>query len=252
MQLEATARREAETASPEREADLSAFEKSLLAPPPQAATVEASATPTVSPAGETSLGDIARRYRAERAAQAPPPAEAAKPEEAAAPATPVAPERMAPGFKHQAFSSGNMTVQIPSPATDINRMGDVVTIRYHLGSPTPLIVIALVEMNVGLIDTGEHAFDGVVQALETAQAIKVLHSEIRHINGMPGLVLDALQHGEMNSRVLESAVVVGGRMFVTSCGTLQADFARVKPLCQTVIESPRAKDSGILPSGADR
>ena len=171
-QFDVTARQVAESPSPQREADLSAFEKSLQSPSPQAATVEAPAASEMSPAGETSLGDIARRYRAQRAAQEPPPAEAAKPEEAAAPGTSASLEKIAAGFKVQAFSSGNMTAQIPSPATDIIQAGDVVTIRYHLGNPTPLIVIVLVELNVGPGEPGDHAFDGVIAGLQTEQGVK--------------------------------------------------------------------------------
>jgi len=94
--------------------------------------------------------------------------------------------------------------------------------------------------------------EGIVPGLEASGAIKVLRTEKRSINGMPGIVVDALQPGEMTTRVIESMAISAGKAFITSCGTLPNDFAKVHTLCQTVIESPRARYSGLLPAGADR
>lgn len=66
-QYEVTARRVAASAPPEREADLTAFEKSLAAP--RRAAANGSAAPAA-PSGDVSLGDVARRLRREN--QAPP------------------------------------------------------------------------------------------------------------------------------------------------------------------------------------
>jgi hypothetical protein len=154
--LEITARREAASPSPEREADFAAFEKSLPAPP--AAPAEGVATaPTTSPGVEVSLGDLARQLRAERAAQGPPQTEITPPGSAAAA------EGVPAGFKQVTFPSGAMTLSVPAQASDVQRTSEDVQLSAYLGTPTIDVGIDLTEVKVGNAQTPDDILHRALQ-----------------------------------------------------------------------------------------
>ena len=232
---EVTARRVAANESPEREADLAGFEKSLAKPRP--ADSDGSGIPA-SPGGEVSLGDVARRMRAEQAVQPPPPAQAAEPTVKVSEASPVA---VPAGFKEEVFPSGAMTAYIPNRASEIKRTSNFIGLRLSLGNPTPLVIMSMLEIDLDPGESADHALQGIIPALEQSQGIKVVHSERKSINGMPGMLIDALAQQPMPIRNLESLVVSGSKGFIASCGTLQTDFPKVQSLCRTMVESTRAR-----------
>jgi hypothetical protein len=233
-EYEATVRRVAASASPEREADLTAFEKSLQAPTRAASEGSAAAAPA-SPGGEISLGDIARRLRAERAAQGSPQAETTPPASAA----PV--ESVPAGFKREPFPGGEMTVLIPVQASEVQRTSDRVNLHASLGTPKPEVIIVLRQIHLDPGESSDDALEGIVSGLQSTPEIQVLQNEKKSLNGMPAVLVGTLKADDMSSQVLQSSVVSEGKVFTTSCGTLPADFPKVESLCRTVVESIRAR-----------
>jgi hypothetical protein len=233
-EYEATARRVAASASPEREADLAAFEKSLQAPP-HAAAEGSGATATVSPGGESSLGEIARRLRAERAAQGPPQAETTL--VGSAPAV----ESVPTGFKQETFPSGAMTVLVPVQASEDQRTSEVVNLHASLGTAKSPVGISLAEVNVSQPGSPDDIMDGVVKGLSASPGLQVLQSEKKSINGQPAVVVEVLKTQDQPFQGLRAYVISGSKAFLTTCGTLPADFPKVESLCRTVVESIRAR-----------
>jgi len=237
-EFEVTARRVALNASPQRETDLAAFEKSLhesaLAVP-----TRAEAAPTPSAGGEVSLGDLARRLRSERAAEGPKPA--VQTNEPATSASVVAPDKVPAGFKAAAFPSGAMTAYIPIGAAEVDRTNKFIGMRLALGNPTPLVVLSMLEIALSPDAAAGDALDQMVSGLQASPGVQVLGVEKKTINGMPGVVIAAVQGGQKPSRILQSSVISEGKAFVTSCGSLPDDFSHVESLCRTVVESTKGK-----------
>lgn len=235
MEDEQTARRVAASAPPEREADLAAFEKSLAAPP-RAASEAAGATATVSPGGEVSLGDLAQRLRAERAAQGPPRAEITLPGSAA----PV--ESVPTGFKQETFPDGDMTVLVPVQASELQRTSNFVQLRASLDTPRTVVGISMGEVNVGQASSPDDVLDVTVRELQAKAGFRVVRSERKNIGGKPGVVIELqLEVQGHPVQELQADVISGGKAFVTTCGAVPADFPKVESLCRTVVESIRVR-----------
>jgi hypothetical protein len=232
---EETVRRVAASAPPEREADLAAFEKSLQASPPAASEGSEAAT-TASPGGEVSLGDLARRQRAARAAQSPPQAETALQ------GTAQTAEGVPTGFKQETFPSGEMTVSVPAQAIEVQRTSDNLVLRADVGTPPTAVAIALTEAKVGEARSPDDQLNEVAQELSAGQALRALRSEKTRINGEPALVAEIVLtvqgkpfHG------LQAFVISGGKGFVLTCEAPAADFPKIESTCRTVADSLRAR-----------
>jgi len=229
--VETTTRRAVASASPEREADLAAFEESLAAPP-SAASGGSGATATASPGAEVSLGDLARRVRSERAAQGPPPAEITLSGSSAAV------KGVPPGFKQATFPNGDMIGLVPVQASEGQRTSNEVDLVARLDTPRTVVVISMVEVNIGPVSSPDDIFDRRVKALQARAGARVLHSERKSINGEPGVVVEfQLDVQGQPFQQLEADVLSGGKAFATICGTVPADFPKVESLCRTVVES---------------
>jgi hypothetical protein len=234
-EYEVTARRVLVSESPEREADLAAFEKSLAAPS-RAPTDESGATTTTSPGGELSLGDVARRLRAEQAAQTPPQADTA----ASINATAVV--AVPTGFKQVAFPSGGMTVLVPAQATEEGRTSDHINLRADLDDPKSAVTITLIEMNVDPARSPDDILDGIAERRQEGATVQLLRSEKKIINGMHAEVMELMLDVALAPRQATDAIVTsGGKGFSTSCDSDLTEFAKVESLCRTVVESIKAR-----------
>ena len=259
---EASARRVASNAPPEGEADLSAFEKSLAAPAggaPDGSVALASAPPS----GE-SLGDIARRLRAERAAQPPPKAEmtltgssAPSPAPAEttltarpAPAPPRAETRSSatdrsapPTFRLEPFPSGDAVLRVPDQARTAQQAGLGIRLIAVVGTPPTAVAISLMDMasDAPTLPPDE-LLDDAVKAMREKQGFHFLTTEKKSINGEPGVVAEVqIDPPTPPFKGLLSIVIVRGKAFLAICGSLPNDYAKVESLCRTVVESTRAQ-----------
>jgi hypothetical protein len=234
-EYEATARRVAASASPEREADLAAFEKSPKGPP-RAASEESGAAATVSPGGEASLGDIARRLRAERAAQGPPQSETTLVGSAAAAQGELA------GFKQGTFLNGDVTEVVPAQATEVQRTSDNVTLRASVGNPSASVTISIFERALTQAGSPDAILDETVETLRARAGTRILHAEKKSINGAPGVLAEVqLDLQGQPFQALDATVVSGSKALGTTCGAPPADFAKILSICQTVVGSIKAR-----------
>lgn len=230
-QYEVTARRVATSARPEREADLATFERSLAAPSPTAAE-GAGTTAAASPGAEGSLGDIARRLRAERAAQSSPQAVTTLQESAATAGSGLA------GFKPGTFLNGDLTELAPDQATEVQKTSDYVTLRAYVGNPRATVTISIFERTFPQASSPDDILDGTVATLRARPGSKVLRSEKKTINGAPGVVTEVqLDLQGQPFQALDATVISGSKALGTTCGSAPSDFARIKTICQTVVES---------------
>lgn len=252
MEDEQTARRVEASASPEREADLAAFERSLQAPS-HAASQDAGAIVAASTDGEVSLGDFARRQRAQRAAQGPPQAETAlqgvAPAAQAPPQAGTAPQSSAPavegvaaGFKKQAFPDGDMTVLVPAEASHFQGTGNSVNLRASLGTPPTIVLISIAEVSVGQADSSDNMLDEFAKGVQDSTKAQVLQNEKKTINGMNAEVMELQFDAKgVPFQGLTAIITLGGKGFSATCGTLSTDFPRVESACRTVVESMSAR-----------
>ena len=246
-EYEVMARRVAASASPEFDADLTTFEKSLPSALGTASTGSA-ATPAASPGGGASLGDIARRLRAERTAQGTPqieatePKEVTEPKEATVPGNVLAPESIPAGFKLETFPGGTMTVHVPVEVSEINRTSNRINLQGSLGNPRPIIFVVLQETDLNPGESSDHALNDVVAGVQASPGMQVLHSERREIHGLPGLVIEELySQGGTTTHGFQSCVVSAGRAFMTSCGAQPENFPKVESPCWKVVNSIRGR-----------
>ena len=233
-QFQATARRVAEGAPAERDADLAALEKTLPTAPP-AATEGAGATGAANPGAGLSLGEVARRLRAERAAQTPPQPETTLPGGSATG------EGAPPGSKAVTFPSGDMTVFVPAEASEEQRTSEGVKLRAHLGTPPTLVMFDLREVPAPHAGSPDALWDEVVKDYTTSQVLQLLHSEKTSINGKPALVLESLNAQGKSFHALQAYVLSGDKAFLMTCGALPVDYPKVESLCRTVANSIRGK-----------
>jgi len=228
---EVTARRVVANASPEREADLAAYEKTLQAPP-RTALEGSGAAASASPGGEVSLGDIARRLRDERAAQGSPQAETELPSIG---------ESVPADFKLETFPSGVMTGFVPLQASEDQRTKQAVYLSASVGIAKTQVVITMVEETVPPSDSPAPLLDGSVKALQGKAGVRVLQSEKKSINGEPAVVIEFLDAHRQPFQALQAIVISGNKALASTCGTAPTDFPKVESLCRTVVESIRAR-----------
>jgi hypothetical protein len=235
IEEEETVRRVVVGGPPEREADLAAFEKSLQAPSHAAA--EGSGTPaTAGSDGEVSLGDLARRMRAQRAAQGPPPAETTLMGSAAAGAG------VPTGFKQQAFPSGGMSAFVPDQAAELQRTSDFVNLRASLGAPATVLLISMAEATVGQSGSPDDMLDEFAKGFQAKTNSRVLQSEKKTINGLHAIVME-IQFEVKGAPIqaMNAVVISEGKAFSTTCAVPEADFPKVESLCRTVVESMKVR-----------
>jgi hypothetical protein len=235
IEEEDTVRRVVVGGPPERETDLAAFEKSLQVPSHAAA--EGSATvAAASSDGEVSLGDLARRLRAQRAAQGPPQAETTLMGSAAAGGSVPA------GFKQQAFPSGSMAVFVPDQAAEFQRTTDFVNLRASLGTPATAVLISMAEATVGQSGSPDAMLDEFARGFQAKTNSRVLQSEKKTLNGLLAIVME-LQFEVKGApfQAMNAVVISEGKAFSTTCAGAQADFPKVESLCRTVVESMKVR-----------
>jgi hypothetical protein len=244
-QVEVTARRAAASASPEREADLTAFEKSLPTAPPAAAEA-AGTTATTKLGGEVSLGELAKRLRAEGATQQRIQLEMTPSGGgAASEAAPV-------GFKEESLPNGHMSVFVPAEAAEeSDSTANVVHLHALLTKPRAIVTMSMGEVALGPIGSPDAALEATVNGLR-AKGFKVGWSERKSINGKPGIVFQLPLEAEGKAFLeLQANVISGSEGFVATCGTMAEDFPNVESICRTVVESIRIPPAGTaLPGSA--
>jgi hypothetical protein len=187
---------------------------------------------------EVSLGEVARRLRAERAAQGP-----ARPEFTLAGGG-TASEGAPVGFKEESLPNGDMSVFVPAEAAEeSDRTSNVVHLHAFLNKQRAILTMSLGEVGPGRIDSPDHALDAIVQGLR-AKGFKVGWSERKNINGKPGIVFQLPQELEGKAFLeLQANVISGSKAFVATCGTMAEDFPNVESICRTVVESIRVRQA---------
>ena len=259
---EATTRRVTANASPEREADLSAFERSLATPASR--TPDGSVTPATAPPSGESLGDIARRLRAERAAQAPPRAEmtltgssATSPAPAETTLTgrpapgppraetrePAAGRSASPAFRLEPFPSGDAVLTVPDQARTAQQTDLGIRLVAVVGTPPTAVAISLMDMasDAPALPPDE-LLDDAVMALREKQGFHFLTTDKKRINGEPAVVAEVyVDPPNPPFKGLLSIVIARGKAYLAICGSLPDDFAKVESLCRTVVESTRTQ-----------
>jgi hypothetical protein len=231
---EISLRRVSAAPSPERQADLAAFEKSLQA---AAGAAQPSAQAPFPGGGET-LGALARRMRAERQAER----EAAK-EAAAAAAGPPAAPAVPPGFQTYTYPNSRLTVLVPSENIVLRGRENVVTLVGRTASGQPSVTILLAQRPFPAGIAASEAVETVANSmLEMFPGHQVLKGETRNFQGNSGKVLEfryteaagGAQHAWMGVAAL------GAQVSAVACSAPQAGYAQASTTCLTVVESLRA------------
>lgn len=229
-------RRASATASPQRQADLESFEKSLevsggAAPPPPP-----TAHAAVSGRGE-SLAAYARRMRAERQADrmaAQEAAAAAAHPAAAVPSTP-------PGFKKYADPNGRLTVLVPNLTMVLRGRENVVTLVGRTAQGQPSVSILLAQRPIAPGIAPNEAIESVAGSmLGLFPGHKMIQGETRSFQGNAGKVFEFRYSESGGAQHAWMAVLVkGARGSAVTCSAPEADSAQASTPCLTVVESLR-------------
>lgn len=172
---------------------------------------------------EPSLGDVARKLRADKAKAAP-----AKVVYDGTGISRPAPE----GFKQASASA--LAVFVPNAA--IADEGTATVAHYHVLLDNPKRIVMISFGAAGPVPPGAK-LETIPPMLEK-MGMKVLGSEQKSINGNRAIIMqvEATQKG-MVFREFQTNVVAGSDGYAITCGTRAQDFASIESICRTVIES---------------
>lgn len=190
------------------------------------AQASAPADPNSTPAGtQESLGDIARKLRAEKANAAPP--KYVINQDGLSRAVPA-------GFKQAAIGSGALTVAIPSEAIADEASATVSHFHVLLDNPKRVIMISFGA--AGPVPAGAN-LASIPPMLEKS-GMKVVQNEQQTIHGNQAIViqLEMTSHGT-TFREFQANVIARGQGYAVTCGTRLQDFPSVESTCRSVIES---------------
>lgn len=235
-----SAERVAEPASPAREADLAAFEKTLE-PSSASTTVSEVAVDNSNTSVEISLGDLARKTREQNDAQVKPSKEITMEGSSSAGAVAVP-----PGFKIFTHPNGGMTALVPneSQLVPADKEGRFQRFVAHVGTPPVAVVIV---MGQGPSPSGDTITTGslgtVLQALFQSKA-RLASTKDTTLGNRPAKIAEFIQEKTPDVPTLRglagvAAAIDGKSLVVLLCAASESDYPAAESACHTIVESMR-------------
>lgn len=238
-----SAKREVEPASAAREADLAAFEKTLEQSS-ASATSSSVAVDNSNTSIEMSLGDLARKTRAQNEAQGKPSRELILEGSASGAGGPVS-----PGFKTFTHPNGGMTALLPDESRPLpaDKEGGIQRFVARVGSPP---VMAIILMGQGPSPSCDAASSGsmdiVVQGvlMGLGSKARLVRSNDTTLGGRPARIAEFVQDKTPDKPSLRgltsvAAAIDGKSLGVLLCASSESDFPTAESACRTIVESMR-------------
>lgn len=235
-----SAERVAEPASPAREADLAAFEKTLE--PSSASTTGSEVTADNSnTSGEVSLGDLARKTRAQNEAQGKPSKELTLEGSSTGGAGAVP-----PGFKTFTHPNGGMTALLPDESQSLpaDKEGRIQRFVARAGTPPVVVVIVMGQGPSPSSDaTASDSMEIVLQALFQSKA-RFLSTKDTTLGNRPAKIVEYVQDITPNTPSFRGLAGVatssdGKSLGELICASAESDYPAAESACHTIVESMR-------------